>query len=193
MGNRHVLGLCVLSVAVPGCAASDAGTPDGSEQLERARAKARSAPYLVVEGPQTQRLELTPRVTVISQHGRAMLWSRRDVEYALRPVLRCYERNTEFSRGDIAETRRDTVVPYDVDSARLDTVDGRKVIRWRVDQEDEAAGIEGSLTLRRDGAPVLARERTMRWGAIEPSRWYVRRYRYPDRLNVPVPGPACRR
>jgi hypothetical protein len=86
MGNRHILGLCVLSVAVPGCAGSDANTaqPDASELLERARAKARGAPYLVVDGPQTQRLELTPRVTVISQHGRVMLWSRRDVEYALR-------------------------------------------------------------------------------------------------------------
>ena len=166
--------------------------PDGSELLEQARAKARGAPYLVVDGPRTQRLELTPRVTVISQRGRVMLWSRREVEYALRPVLRCYERHTEFSRGDIAETRRDTVVPYEVDAARVDTVGGRKVIHWHVDQESEAAGIEGVITLRRDGAPALARERTMRWGAIPPSRWYVRSYRYPSRLSVPVPGPACR-
>jgi hypothetical protein len=83
-------------------------------------------------------------------------------------------------------------VPYEVDAARVDTVDRRTVLRWRVDQQSEGAGIEGSLTLRRDGAPVLARERTMRWGAIPPSRWYVRRYRYPSRLSVPVPGPACR-
>ena len=194
MRNRHLVGLCVLSVAVPGCAASDADTPrpDGSELLERARAKARSAPYLVVDGPRTQRLELTPRVTVISQRGRVMLWSRRDVEYTLRPVLRCYERYTEFSRGDIAETRRDTVVPYEVDDATADRVDGRTVVRWRVDQESEAAGIEGVVTLRRDGAPALAREHTVRWGAIPPSRWYVRRYRYPSRISVPVPGPACR-
>jgi hypothetical protein len=194
MGSRHLLGLCVLSVAVPGCAGSDASTPrpDGPELLERARAKARGAPYLVVDGPRTQRLQLTPRVTVISQRGRVMLWSRRDVEYALRPALRCYERYTEFSRGDIAETRRDTVVPYEVDAASVHTVGGRKVIRWRVDQESEAAGMEGSLALRRDGAPALARERTVRWGAIPPSRWYVRRYRYPSRLSVPVPVPACR-
>jgi hypothetical protein len=193
MGHRHILGLCVLSVAVPGCAGSDASTPrpDGSELLEQARAKARGAPYLVVDGPR-QRLELTPRVTVISQRGRIMLWSRRDVEYTLRPVLRCYERYTEFSRGDIAETRRDTVVPYEVDAASVETVDGLTVVRWRVDQESEAAGMEGSVTLRRDGAPALARERTMRWGDIPPSRWYVRRYRYPSRISVPVPGPACR-
>jgi hypothetical protein len=194
MGHRHILGLCVLSVAVPGCAGSDASTArrDGSELLEQARAKARGAPYLVVDGPRTQRLELTPRVTVISQRGRVMLWSRRDVEYALRPVLRCYERHTEFSRGDIAETRRDTVVPYEVDAASVETVGGRTVVRWRVDQESEAAGIEGVVTLRRDGAPALARERSRRWGAIPPSGWYVRRYRYPSRLSVPVPGPACR-
>lgn len=194
MENGRIVGLCALMVAVPGCAGSDESgrRPEGLEVLERARAKARSAPYLVVAGPLGQRLERTPRVTVIWEGGRLRLWARRDVEYTLRRGGDCYERHSDFNRGDIAEIRRNTVVPYEVDQASIHTVGGRTVIRWRVRQEGDTPGNEGKLGLHRDGRPAVSRERTMRWGARRASRWLVRRYGYPSRLSVPPPRPPCR-
>jgi hypothetical protein len=194
MEHAQTLGLGALMVAVLGCAGLGDGArePDGLDVLKRARAKARSAPYLVVIGPLGQRLKRTPRVTVLSEGGRVRAWARPDVEYTLRRKRDCYERRTEFSRGDIAEVRRSTVVPYEVDDASVRTVGGRTVIRWSVRQEGDSPGIEGTLMLHGGGRPTVSRERTMRWGAIPAGRWYVRRYRYPSRLSLPPPRPRCR-
>jgi hypothetical protein len=194
MGKAHILAFVALSVAVPGCAGSNESSqrPDELGVLERARAKARSAPYLVVVGPLGQRLERTPRLTVIWEGGRVRLWARRDVEYTLRRGGECYERHTDFSHGDIAEVRRNTVVPYDVDDATVHMAGGRTLVRWRVRQEGDTPGNEGQLVLHRGGRPAVSQERTMRWGARPASRWLVRRYRYPSRLSVPPPRPPCR-
>jgi hypothetical protein len=173
---------------------------EGLEALQAARAKARAARYLVVldeaccnrDGrPVHQRLQFAPGLTVISQNGRLVLWARRDVEYTLRRDGGCYERHTEFSRGDLREVRRTTVVPYEVDEAVARKVGSRTLIRWQVHQGVDSPGIEGQLSLDPRGRPEKGRERTMRWGAKPPSHWIARRYRFPSRLRLAAPRPSC--
>jgi hypothetical protein len=195
MGKGSVLGLCALAVAVPTCDGSEEKSErtDGLELLQRARDKARRAPYRVVVDQEGQRvLEMTPHITAIREGRRVVNWASRGVSYTPRGGRDCYERYTEFNRADVAETRRDAVVPYDVDKATVHMSEGQTVIRWFVRQTFDSAANEGVLRLDREGRPVENRQRSLRRGSIPPSEWSVRRYRYPTRLALPVPGPRCR-
>jgi hypothetical protein len=189
--RRLLLSLAALSVMVVACGGSGGEGSEGLRALRQARLKARSARFVVVLQGQGLRLELTPRLTVTSRRGRILNWETADVEYTPRRGRDCYERYTEFLHADTLEVRRNIVAPK-VDEARVERANGRTVIRWRIPRAVDAAAREGEVYLDRRGRPVLTRERSLRWGAIPPSRWSAARFRYPTRLEVPPPGPRCR-
>jgi hypothetical protein len=188
--RRLLLPLAALALMAAACGGSGYERSEGLRALRQAHLKARSARYVVVQG-HGLRLELTPRLTVMSRHGRILNWETADVEYTPRRGRDCYERHTEFLHADTLEVRRNIVAPK-VDEARVDRLNGHTVIRWHIRRAVDAAPREGEVYLDRKGRPALSRERILRWGAIPPSRWSVARFRYPARLDVPPPRPRCK-
>jgi hypothetical protein len=186
---------------------------EGLEALQAAREKADAARYLVALDTAccdrggnrlSQRLQFAPRLTQIWQNGRVVLWQRlapgaarqeRDVSYSLRHGLGCYDRHTagEFERTGVIEMRRGIVVPQElIDEAGLTESGGRTLIRLRGPISERGTRVEGRLYLDRAGRPVRKLERVAIVSRRPPRRWYERRYRYPDRLDLdPPPGPLC--
>jgi hypothetical protein len=214
--SRAWLALSLTLVgALGGCDLSPGSNEDsaGLEALQAAREKANAARYLVAldtaccdrDGNRlSQRLQFGPRLTQISQNGRVVLWERlarggarreRDVSYTLRHGRGCYDRHTseEFERTGVVEMRRGIVVPQElIDETRLTESGGRTLIRLRGPISERGTRVEGRLYLDRAGRPVLMLERVAFVSRRPPRRWYERRYRYPDRLDLgPPPGPRC--
>jgi hypothetical protein len=193
------LGLLLL-VAVPllGCGDSSRSSADGLNALEGARAKARAAPFLIVTSEEGRiRMERFPGLTVIwGKRGHIAAWARRHVEYTARRLRgqRCYDRHTEFLYADIEEVRRSVGAPEARSpEARVATVGGRKVIRWRNPRAEEGYVVEGELYLDRRGRSVADRVRSQARPGARPGRWPpLTRYRYPAKLaEPPPPSPRC--
>jgi hypothetical protein len=200
MDGRGVLLSLALVAAIGGCDSPGGASaePEALEELERARAKAQAARYLLVvddlgarDGRRVrQRLEFAPGLTAISENGRVLLWESRDVSYSLNRRRRCYERSTQFERGDLVEVRRDVVVPRALVS-RAELV-GLRLIRWRGPESERGYRVEGTLRLDPAGRPRLKRERITWAGTRPPGRAYQRRYSYPHELDPgPAPRPRC--
>lgn len=204
MGRPWLLLSLGLLGTIAGCDVWDGSNEEsaGLEALQAAREKADAARYLVAldvaccdsDGNRvSQRLEFAPGLTVISQHGRVVLWERRDVSYSLSGSRRCYERHTDFVRADLIEMRRGIVVPQElIDEAKLTESGGRTLIRLRGPVSERGTRVEGRLYLDRGGRPVRKLERVAFVSRRPPRRWSERRYRYPVRLDLGrPPGPRC--
>jgi hypothetical protein len=215
MSRRWLLLSLSLVGALGGCDLSSGSNDEaeGLEALQAAREKADAARYLVAldtaccdrDGNRlSQRLQFAPRLTRIWQNGRVVRWQRfapagarqeRDVSYSLRHGRGCYDRHTagEFERTGVIEMRRGIVVPQElIDEAELTESGGRTLIRLRGPISERGTRVEGRLYLDRAGRPVRKLERVAFVSRRPPRRWYERRYRYPDRLDLtPPPGPRC--
>ena len=184
---------------------------EGLEALHAARDKADAARYLVAldtaccdrDGNRlSQRLQFAPRLTKVWQNGRVVLWqrlapasARQERAYFLRHGRGCYDRHTagEFERTGVIEMRRGIVVPQElIDDAELTESRGRTFIRLRGPISERGTRVEGRLYLDRAGRPARKLERVAFVSRRPPRRWYERRYRYPDRLDLGTPpGPRC--
>ena len=217
MSRRWLLLSLSLVGALGGCDLPGGSNEEseGLEALHAAREKVDAARYLVAldtaccdrDGNRlSQRLQFAPRLTQIWQNGRVVLWERhepdgarreRDVSYSLRHGRGCYDRHAagEFERTEVIEMRRGIVVPQElIDTAELTESGGRTLVRLRSPISERGTRVEARLYLDRAGRPVRMLDRVRFVSRRLPRRWYERRYRYPDRLDLgPPPGPLCER
>jgi len=172
------------------------GGDEGAAALERARSAVLDAPYLQVgQTGGRRRLLLSARSIVIAQNGRVLAWRSGDEEFTLRSSGRCYERYTDFNRGDIVGQRRGVAPPLVADVS-LRERNGREVVSGR-ERHMDFADTEFEVFLDRSGRPERMRQRSARNGVVAPSRWNTTTYRYLSRsrfrrLTGEAPTPRCR-
>jgi hypothetical protein len=162
--------------------------PPGTAALDQARQRLMDAPRVVItRGPRVE--SYAPPLNVIEEKGRVLNWANRRVEHYWLEDRSCYDTSHAFERADFRDQRRGAVP--EASSARLEERSGRTLIRWRLEDQERAPDVEGSVLLDDDGRPVLVTARALPW-AGEPARPASRtRISYPGRIVAPRPSPLC--
>ncbi len=178
---------CLASAA--GAAGCGDDPHSGTEALDQARQRLMAAPRAVIHRGHGRVESYARGLSVIEEDGRVRNWANRRVEHYWLKDRSCYNSSTEFERADWRDQRRGTIP--EASSARVEERSGRTLIRWRLEDQERAPDVEGSVLLDGDGRPVLVTARSLPWGGEPAGQASRTRISYPGRIVVPRPSPLC--
>ena len=138
----------------------------GTEALDQARQRLMAAPRAVIHRGHGRVESYARGLSVIEEDGRVRNWANRRVEHYWLEDRSCYDSSTEFERADWRDQRRGAIP--EASSARVEERSGRTLIRWRLEDQERAPDVEGSVLLDGDGRPVLVTRRAPCPGAGSP-------------------------